>query len=147
MAVLNTTSPTPGASAPSGRPTNARPSSSTSAANLSAGNDHRLVDAVLLQDLHFDPLGVGGGDVLAHVVRPDGQLAMPAVHQHRQLNGAGAAELDQCVHRRTGGAAVVDDVIHQHDPFSIHVRHAGGGVVRGLPKMEVVAVPAGIDGS
>src|SRR2546430_16132928 len=106
MAVLNTTSPTPATSAPRGRPTNARPSSSTNAANPLAGNDHRLVDAVLLHHLHLDPLGVGGGDVLADVVGPERQLPVAAVHQHRKLGGAGAPQLDQSRHLRACGAAL-----------------------------------------
>src|SRR2546430_16698139 len=91
MAVLNTTSPTPATSAPRGRPTNARPSSSTKAANPLAGNDHRLVDAVLLHHLHLDPLGVGGGGVLADLVGPDRQLAGGGGHPQRKPEGGRGA--------------------------------------------------------
>src|SRR5712691_7286807 len=79
IAVLKTTSPSAATSAPSAAPTNARPSSSTSAACglmepfALADNNHRLVDAVLLLDQNLDPFRVGSRHVLADVVGPDGQ--------------------------------------------------------------------------
>src|SRR5712692_3705164 len=101
MEVLKTTSPTPSWSAPRARPLNARPSSRTNAANgrvaLGDTYDDRLVEAVLLGQEHLDPLRRRGGDVLAHVVGPDRQLAVASVDQDRQLDGARAAELDQRV--------------------------------------------------
>src|SRR6266513_627951 len=102
MAVLKTTSPWPSASAPSARPTNDRPSSRTKAAadlgrparaRRLAGNDHRLVEAVLLGHQHLDALGVRGGHVLANVVRADRQLAMAAVDEDRQLDRARSPEI------------------------------------------------------
>src|SRR5437660_484275 len=119
MAVLKTTSPWPRTWAPSGRPTNARPSSSTRAAWVGAGSgmdDDRQVAAVRLLEQHLDPLRLGRGHVLADVVGPDGQLAMAAVDQHRELDRARPAELHQRVHRRAHGAAVPDHVVDQdHD--------------------------------
>src|SRR5260370_7423264 len=99
MAVLKTTSPWPSASAPSGRPTNDRPSSRTRAAYLLlAGNDHRLVEPVLLGHQHLDALGVGGGHVLADVVGSDRQLAMPSVDEPRKRDRARPAEVGPPVH-------------------------------------------------
>src|ERR1700675_3654507 len=96
IAVLKTTSPSPTTSAPRASPTKALPSSSTRAATFFlAGNDHRRVDAIhppLVAPTRpppeaLDPLRVRGGDVLADVVRTDGQLAMSAVDEDRQLDG------------------------------------------------------------
>src|SRR5690242_9156650 len=123
MAVLKTTSPSPRASAPSGRPTKARPSSSTRAAYFLDANDHRLVEAVLFRDLHLDPLAVRRGHVLADVVGTDGQLAMTAVHKHRELNRTRPAEVQQRIHRRARGAAAMDDVVDEHDDLAVHLRH------------------------
>src|SRR5215469_410252 len=98
MAVLKTTSPLPRTCAPSGCPTNARPSSSTRAAWVGAGSgmdDDRQVAAVRLLQEHLDAFGLGGGHVLADVVRPDRQLAVTAVDQHGQLDRAGPAELHE----------------------------------------------------
>src|SRR5579864_2751375 len=128
MAVLKTTSPSPTTSAPSAAPTKARPSSSTSAANfLSAGNDHRLVHAVLFLDEDLDALRVGGGHVLADVVGPDGQLPVSAIDQDRELDRAGAAEVHQRIHRRASSPAVVDDVVDQDDDPAVDRRHVRGG--------------------
>src|SRR5229473_8501270 len=100
MAVLNTTSPSPTTSAPSAAPTKARPSSRTSAAwRLLDGNDHRLVDAVLLGDEDLDPLGVRRGYVLTDVVRTDGQLAMSSIDQHGQLDRPRPSEVHERIHR------------------------------------------------
>src|SRR5580700_6182065 len=101
MAVLKTTSPSPTTSAPRASPTKALPSSRTRAATFFlAGNDHRLVDAVVFDDEDLDPLRVRGGDVLADVVRPDRQLAMSTVDQHGELYGLRATKVHQRVHRR-----------------------------------------------
>src|SRR5438309_3062719 len=124
MAVLKTTSPSPATSAPRAAPTNARPSSSTSAAwRLSDCNNHRLVDTVFLGDEHLDALRVGCGHVLADVIRTDRQLAVAAIDQHRQLDRPRPAEVHERVHRGAGSTAVVDDVVHQHDHLAIYVRY------------------------
>src|SRR5258708_285563 len=126
MAVLKTTSPWPSASAPSARPTNDRPSSRTSTAYLLlAGNDHRLVDSVLLGHQHLDALRVGGGHVLADVIGSDRQLAMASVDQHRELDRARPAEVEQRVHRGPRSAAVVDHVVDEHDHLAVDVGHVG----------------------
>src|SRR5258708_24524345 len=129
IAVLKTTSPSPATSAPRATPTNARPSSSTSAAWVLAGNDDRLVDPVLLVDEDFDPLRVGRRHILAGVVGPDGQLAMPSIDEDRELDRARPAEIHQCGHRRACGAAAVDHVIDQDDHLAADVGELGRGVV------------------
>src|ERR1700686_1676755 len=111
IAVLKTTSPSPTTSAPNAVPTKERPSSSTRAATIFlAGNDPRLVDAVVFRHQDLDALRVRRGDVLSDVVGPDRQLAMAAIDQHRQLDGLRAAEVHQGVHRGSGGPAGVDTV-------------------------------------
>src|SRR5260370_9458202 len=146
MAVLKTTSPWPSASAPSARPTNDRPSSITRAAYLLlAGNDHRLVKPVLLGHQHLDALGVGGGHVLADVVGSDRQLAMAAVDEHRQLDRARPAEVEQRVHRGPCGASAVDHVVYEHDHLAVDVGHVRLESMRGLAQMAVVAVLARLD--
>src|SRR5439155_5295946 len=133
MAVLNTTSPSPSTSAPSARPTKARPSSRTSAARgganrpappRSAIDDGGGVGAVDLLQEDLDPLLLRGGDVLAHVVRAYRQLAMSAVDEDRQLDGAGAPELDQVVHRSAHRASVPDDVVDQDHHLAVDGRDA-----------------------
>src|SRR5487761_195538 len=151
IAVLKTTSPTPMTSAPSGVPTNARPSSSTRAACLFgapfalAGNDHRLVDPVLFLDQDLDPLGVRGRHVLADVVRADRQLAMAAVDQDRQLDRAWASEVHQRIHGRTRSASVVDDVVDEYDHLAVYVGHVRDRSMGGFAQVSVVAVLAGVE--
>src|SRR6266568_1089215 len=132
MAVLKTTSPWPSAPAPSARPTNDRPSSRTRAAYFLAGNDHRLVETVLLGHQHLDALGVRGRHVLAHVVGADRQLAMAAVDEHRQLDRPRPAEIKQRVHRRARRASAVDHVVYEHDHLAIDVGHVRLESMRGL---------------
>src|SRR5947209_12398137 len=109
IAVLKTTSPSPITAAPSGVPTKARPSSSTSAAWVGlTGNDHRLVDPVLVRDEHLDALAVRRRHVLAHVVGTDRHLPMAAVQQDRQLDRSRATEVHEGIHRRPRRPAVVD---------------------------------------
>ena len=54
------------------------------------------------------------GQVLAHVVGPDGQLAVAAVGQHRQLHPRRAAVVEQRVDGRAHRAAGVEHVVDQH---------------------------------
>src|SRR5437660_6356832 len=151
MAVLTTTSPSPSTSAPSARPTNDRPSSSTRAAcrrrtgGDSAIDDGGGVGAVDLPEQHLDPLRARGGDVLADVVGPNRQLAMAAVDQDHQLDRPRAPELDQGVHRRAHGAAVPDDVVDQDHDLAVD-----GGDARRWPPgrgalAAVVTVTAGVE--
>src|SRR5437879_3159601 len=145
MAVLKTTSPSPTTSAPRAAPTKARPSSRTSAAwDLSDGNDHRLVDAVLLGDKDLDALRVRCGHVLADVIRSYRQLAMATVDEHRQLDRSRAPEVHERVHGSPRGAAVVDDVIHQHDHLAVDVGHIRLSAVRRHTQMKVVAMLADV---
>src|SRR5229473_6739189 len=148
MAVLNTTSPSPTTSAPSAAPTKARPSSSTSAAwELLDGNDHRLVDAVLLGDENLDPLGIRRGYFFPDVVRTDGQLAMSSIDQHGQLDRPRPSEVHERIHRRACGPAVVDDIVDEHDHLAIDVRHVGLATVRRHAQMPIVAVLADVEGA
>src|SRR5713101_7067291 len=146
MAVLKTTSPSPRPSKPSAAPTKARPSSRTSAAwRFLDGNDHRLVDAVLLRHENLDPLRVRRGYVLAHVVGTDGQLAMSAVDQHRQLDRPRPSEVHERIHRRACGPAVVDDIVDEHDHLSVDVGHVGLATVCRDAQMPIVAVLADVE--
>src|SRR2546429_9302807 len=112
MSMLKTTTPSPYKSSPRDAPKNARPASRTRAANdFLSGNDHRLVDAVLLGDQDLDVLCIGGGHVLAHVVRPYRQLAVAAVDEHGELNRAWPPKIHERVHRRARRAAMVDDIV------------------------------------
>src|ERR1700676_2262061 len=153
MAVLKTTSPSPTDSAPSASPTKARPSSSTRAATFFlAGNDHRLVDAVVFDHEDLDPLRVRGGDVLADVVRPDGQLAMSAIDEHGELDGLRPPNVHQRVHRRARGSPVMDHVVDEDDHLAVDGWHLGGGAMRWLAQVAVVAMlghvePAGRHGA
>ncbi len=52
---------------------------------------------------------------LAHVVGLDGQLAMPAVHEHRELNPPRTPEVHERVEGGAHGAPGVEHVVHQHE--------------------------------
>src|SRR5216683_5514387 len=148
MAVLKTTSPSPRPSKPSAAPAKARPSSRTSAAwRFSDGNDHRLVDAVLLGDENLDPLCVRRGYVLTDIVRTDGQLAMSSVDQHRQLDSPWPSEVHERIHRRACGPAVVDDIVDEHDRLAVDVGHVGLAAVSRDAQMPIVAVLADVEGA
>src|SRR2546429_8939679 len=110
MSMLKTTTPSPYKSSPRDAPKNARPASRTRAANdFLSGNDHRLVDAVLLGDQDLDVLCIGGGHVLSHVVRPHRQLAGGAGDEDGALNSAGAPKNHERVPPPARPAAIVGD--------------------------------------
>src|ERR1700693_766964 len=117
-----------------------------------AGNDHCLVDAVVFDHEDLDPFGVRGGDVLPDVVRPDRQLAVSSVDEHRQLDGLRAAKVHQRVHRRACGPAVMDHVVDKDDDLSVDGRHLGLGAMGRLAEVAVIPMlghvkPADRDGA
>src|SRR3989441_599533 len=74
-----------------------------------------LVHAVRLGEPDLHLLAAGGGEVLAHVVRADGKLAMAAVDEHRELHPLRPAEVDQRVHRGTHRSAGEEHVVDEED--------------------------------
>src|SRR5438270_5934935 len=147
MAVLKTTSPWPSSSAPSAWPEKTRPSSRTSAANAfrALAKDHRLVNAFDLVQQHGDLLGFGGGRILAYVVRPDRELAVAPVDQHRELDRTRPSQLDERVQRGPRRPAMVDDVVNQHHRLAVDVRHVGGPRLARSAQVQVVAMAAGVE--
>src|SRR2546428_12123332 len=96
---------------------------------------------MLLQE-HLNALVAGGGDRLADVIRADGQLAVAAVDEHRQLDPGGPAEVDDLVERGPDGAPGIENVVDQDHGASVDgagnlsaAQHGlggdGGGVVAG----------------
>src|SRR5207302_2162785 len=63
----------------------------------------------------LDVLVLPRGQVLAHEVRPDRKLPVPAVDQDRQLDRVRPAEVHQRIHGRADRSSRVEDVVDQHD--------------------------------
>ena len=74
------------------------------------------VDAVVV---HVDHLVPAGGQVLAHVVGPDRQLAVAPVDHHRQLHGPGPAVVVEGVEGGPDGAAGEEHVVDQHHAWPV----------------------------
>src|SRR5947199_5732499 len=85
----------------------------------SSALDYDLVHAVRLGEPDLHLLAAGGGEVLAHVVRTDGKLAMAPVDQHREVDGLGPAEVDQRVHRGKHRTAGEEHVVDEQDAAAI----------------------------
>ena len=89
-------------------------------------DEHRVPAVHLLeQDVHH--LRPGSRDVLADVVGADGQLAVSAVDEHRQLDDPRPAVLGQRVKRRPNRAAGEQHVVDEDDD---RVVETGGGKAR-----------------
>ena len=80
----------------------------------SGPGDRDLVDPVGLLEPDADPLVGPGRQVLADVVGADRQLAVAAVDQHGQPDGAGPAEVAEGVQRGPHGTAGEQHVVDQH---------------------------------
>src|SRR5688500_14057809 len=78
--------------------------------------NHHLVLSVDLLEPHLHALVARGRQVLADIVRFDGQLAMTAIDQHHQLNRARPAEVDERVDRRANRPARIEHVVDEDDP-------------------------------
>ena len=72
------------------------------------------VGSVDLLELHLNPLAACGWKVLAHVVRPDRQLAVAAVDKDCELDTCGPAVLEERLDRGADRAAGVEDVVDEH---------------------------------
>src|SRR5258706_666433 len=98
--------------------------------------DAHLLGAVGDLERDLDDLVLGRGDCLAYEIRLNGQLAMAAVDEHGELDGLGAAEVDELVEGGAHGAAGVEDVVAEHDDAvverarqvgALHLRLGGDG--------------------
>src|SRR5690349_13515426 len=85
------------------------------ATSLSFGRNDDFVMTVYLLEQNLDALAPRRRQVLPHVVRFDWKLAMPAVHQHHQLDRTRAAEIDQGVECRSNGPAGIEHIVDQQD--------------------------------
>src|SRR5271170_529687 len=59
--------------------------------------------------------------IFADEIRLDGQFAMAAINQHRQLNFLWPAKIIQRIHRRARGAAAEQNIVHEHNRFAAYV--------------------------
>src|SRR6185436_8385663 len=67
--------------------------------------DHDAVDAVVLAQHHGHGFPAARGEILADIVRADGQLAVAPVHQHRQPDDARPAQVHEGIHGGADGPA------------------------------------------
>src|SRR6185437_9830875 len=73
-------------------------------------DDGVLPVEILHQNVH--PVSIRDRERLAHDVGAYGQLAPAAIHEHREPNARGTAEVGELVERRANGAAGVQDIVH-----------------------------------
>jgi len=69
--------------------------------------------------MHADVVGRRSRDVLADKVGADRELAVPAVDEDRQADGAGTTVVDEFVHGGPDGPAREEDVVDQDDHTSV----------------------------
>ena len=113
----------------------------------SAGPEQHRVTSVVFGELHVDGLGQRGRQVLADVVGPDRQLAVTAVDEHRELHGAGPAEVGQRVERGPDGAAGEQHVVDEHDRLAVDALDRDLGQLQRAHAVQpqVVAVHRGVE--
>ena len=66
-------------------------------------------------EFDFDDFAAGGGNGAAYVLRLDGEFAVAAVDEDEELDGFGAAVVEEGVEGGADGAAGVEDVVHEDD--------------------------------
>lgn len=103
--------------------------------------------AVELRHTNLNQLAAGGGQVLAYEVRPDGQLAVPAVDQDGQLDTPRSAAGEDRLDGGTGSPAGVQHIVHQNDITAGDVKRQGGLGHLGAFRQngQIVPVEADID--
>jgi hypothetical protein len=116
-------------------------------------NEQDAVDLVHLDELDLDALVARGREVLADVVRADGELAVATVGEHRQLHALGPAVAEERIDRRPDRAAGVEDVVDEHARHALEREVEGGRadkrlrMSRGLAAayVDVVAVEGDVE--
>ena len=83
-----------------------------------------------LDEADVDDLVLAGRQVLADEVGPDRQLAVAAVDQGREPNGARAAVIGQRVERGAHRAPGVEDVVDEHDDAAADLGLEVGALAR-----------------
>ena len=98
---------------------------------------------------HLDVLAARGGHVLADVVGAQRQFAVAAVDEHRQLHGAGPADVAQRVQGRAHRAAGVEHVVDEDDQRVVDAALGDRGVLQRPRRLdvEVVAVERDVQGA
>ena len=109
--------------------------------------DRDAVVSVVFGETHLDVLTARGGHVLADVVGAQRQLAVAAVDEHRELHGAGPADVAQGVERGAHRAAGVEDVVDEDDQRAVDAALGNRGVLQraGRLGVEVVAVERDVE--
>ena len=79
------------------------------------GYEQDAVDLVDLDELHLDALVAGRRQVLPDVVGAYGQLAVPSVDEHCELDALGAAVIEERLDRRADRPPGVEDVVDEDD--------------------------------
>ena len=105
-----------------------------------------VVAVVDLPQAHPHVLGGLGREVLAHEVGADRELAVPSVHEDRELDGARPSELVQGLERRSYRPPGEQDVVDEdHDPAGDVHRDLGRAEGLHPPQPDVVAVEGDVD--
>ncbi len=95
-----------------------------------------------------DHLVATGGQVLAHVIGPDGQLAVAPVDHHGQLYGPGPAEVGEGVEGGPDGAPGEEHVVDQHHDLAGQVdRDVGDRLGQDRAQADVIAVEGDVEGA
>ena len=84
------------------------------ATGIAALFDADLVYAVDLGQSYADVLTGPGRDVGADMIGSDGQLAVTAIHQHRQPNGTRSTKITEGIQRGPHRTSGVEHVVDQH---------------------------------
>ena len=93
--------------------------------SASSRHDDHGVLAIELRDQHVDALGRGDVDRLADDVGVDRQLAAAAIHEDRERDARGPAEVRELVERRANRAARVEHIVDDHDALAVEVPAEG----------------------
>ena len=111
--------------------------------------DPDLVRAVRLLEEHLDDFAVGGRHALADVVRLDRELAVAAVDEDREADGAGAPEVDDAVEGGADRPSRVEDVVAEENGAAVQVEVDLGLLQERLrrDRGKVVAVERDVEGA
>ncbi len=109
--------------------------------------NHNLLHAVRILQQHGHILECGSRHILSDVVRADGQLPVPSVDEHRELDHAWTSDVEERIHRCANRAPRVEHIIHKYNSLARdvqrHLRRVHDGLIGEL--VEIVAVKCDVE--
>jgi hypothetical protein len=116
---------------------------------ITSHNHDGIITAINFVQADRDIFAGGGWDVLADKIRANGQLTVPSVDEHCQLNALWAPQIGQGIECCANGTPREEHIVDEDDRFPCDIdRDAGVLDFAGRPtELEIITVQRDVEGT